>query len=199
MQRFGLKPSGFRDTDNSMLQKALDEDFKQRQEEMKAKKREKQRKAAQQLGLQKRRMQMERALQEEQDELAKDHQISMLIDLIKENQVGESLRVDVNSVTARCLAKALWVNDTVTCLDLSNNNLNDHAGTYLARVLKRNNTLKKLELDNNKLGPKSAAAFGEALMVNDSLVYLSLVTLFVTRFFIRAPDNVFDLFPTGFE
>lgn len=174
MARLGLKESGFRDQDNVNLQRALDEDFKSRQEEMRAKKREKLRRAAQQLGLQKRRMQMERALQEEQDELAKDHQISMLIDLIKENQVLGSLRVDVNSVTARCLAKALWVNDSVTCLDISNNNLNDHAGTYVARVLKHNQSLKKLELDNNHLGPKAAAAFGEALMTNESVVYLSL-------------------------
>jgi hypothetical protein len=174
MARLGLKESGFRDQDNVTLQRALDEDFRARQDEMRAKKREKLRRAAQQLGLQKRRMQMERSLQEEQDELAKDHQINMLIDLIKDNQVNGSLRVDVNSVTARCLAKALWVNDSVTCLDISNNQLNDHAGTYIARVLKHNQALKKLELDNNQLGPKSAAAFGEALATNESVVYLSL-------------------------
>ncbi len=141
---------------------------------MKAKRREKQRKAAQQLGLQKRRMLMEKTLQEEQDELAKNHQIGMVIELIKENAVGTSLRVSVNSITARSLAKAMWVNNTITCLDLSSNDLNDHAGTYLARILKRNSTLKKIELDNNRLGPKSCQAFGESLMSNTSLVYLSL-------------------------
>lgn len=141
---------------------------------MKAKKREKLKKQAQQLGLQKRRMMMEKTLQEEQDELAKSHQIGMMIEMVKENQIGQSLRINVNSITARSLAKAMWVNDTITCMDLSSNELNDHAGTYLARILKRNSTLKKLELDNNKLGPKSAQAFGESLVENKTLQYLSL-------------------------
>jgi len=157
-----------------MLQHAFDEEFKNDLEEMKAKKREKLRKQAQQLGLQKRRMMMERTLQEEQDELARNHQIGMMMDLIKENMVGASLRMNVNSISARSLAKAMWVNDTILCLDLSSNDLNDHAGTYLARILKRNSTLKKLELDNNQLGPKSCQAFGESLKVNSSVVYLSL-------------------------
>lgn len=169
-----MKTTGFPDTDRDLLQRAFDEEFKADLEEMKAKRREKQRKAAQQLGLQKRRMLMEKTLQEEQDELAKNHQIGMVIELIKENVAGESLRVSVNSVSARSLAKAMWVNNTITCLDLSSNDLNDHAGTYLARILKRNSTLKKIELDNNKLGPKSCQAFGESLMTNTSVVYLSL-------------------------
>lgn len=174
MEKRGLKTTGFPDTDREMLQKAFDEEFKNDLEEMKARKREKLRKQAQQLGLQKRRMLMEKTLQEEQDELAKNHQIGMIIDLIKENTVSTSLRVNLNSISARSLAKAMWVNDTITCLDLSSNELNDHSGTYLARILKRNSTLKKIELDNNQLGPKTCAAFGESLLLNKSLVYLSL-------------------------
>lgn len=174
MDKRGLKSTGFPDTDREILQKAFDEEFKTGLEDARAKKREKQRKAAQQLGLQKRRMLMEKTLQQEQEELAKNHQVGMVIELIKENLVGPSLRIDVNSISARSLAKAMWVNNSVTCLDLSSNDLNDHAGCYLARILKRNNTLKKLELDNNMLGPKSFAAFGESLIVNTTLVYLSL-------------------------
>ena len=157
-----------------MLQRAFDEEFKADLEEMKARRREKQRKAAQQLGLQKRRMLMEKTLQEEQDELAKNHQVAMIIDLLKDNLINASLRVNINSISARSLSKAMWVNNSVTCLDLSSNALNDHAGCYLARILKRNNILKKIELDNNKLSVKSCQAFGESLQCNDSLVYLSL-------------------------
>jgi hypothetical protein len=156
------------------LQKAFDEEFRNNLEDMKAKKREKLKKQAQQLGLQKRRMLMEKTLQEEQDEIARNHQIGMMIELVKDNAIGSSLRINVNSISARSLAKAMWVNDTITCLDLSSNDLNDHSGTYLARILKRNVTLKKLELDNNNLGPKSCHAFGEALMANTSVTYLSL-------------------------
>ena len=141
---------------------------------MRAKRKEKQRKAAQQLGLQRRRMLMEKTLQEEQDELAKSHQVSLMIDQVKDNLVKASLRIEVNSITARSLAKAMWVNDTITCLDLSSIDLNDHAGCYLARILKHNNTLRKIELDNNKLGPKACFAFGESLLTNTSLKYLSL-------------------------
>lgn len=174
MEKRGLKTTGFPDTDRDLLQRAYEEEFRNDLEEMKARKREKLRKQAQQLGLQKRRMMMEKTLQEEQDELAKNHQISMMIELVKENAIGKSLRINVNSISARSLAKAMWVNDTITCLDLSSNELNDHCGTYLARILKKNTTLRKLELDNNNLGPKTCQAFGEALFTNTSVTYLSL-------------------------
>ena len=174
MDARGLKSTGFPDTDRDILQKAFDEEFKNDLEAARERKRESKRRAAQQAGLQKRRMLMEQTLQEEQDELAKNHQVSLMIDLIKDNAANTSLRIDVNSVTARCLAKAFWSNSTITCLDLSSNDLNDHAGSYLARVLKRNNTLRKIELDNNKLGPKSAVAFGESLKTNKSIIFLSL-------------------------
>jgi hypothetical protein len=157
-----------------LLQRVFNEEFQNELEDLRARRREKQRKAAQQLGLQRRRMMMEKTLQEEQDELAKSHQVSLMIDQVKDNLVRPSLRIEVNSVTARSLAKAMWVNDTITCLDLSSLDLNDHAGCYLARILKHNNTLKKIELDNNKLGSKACQAFGESLLVNTSLKYLSL-------------------------
>jgi hypothetical protein len=174
MGKRGLKSTGFPDTDREILQKAFDEEFKQDLENARAVRREVRRRAARQAGLQRRRMMMEKMLQEEQDELAKNHQIGMMIELIKENVFAISARLDVNSISARCLSKAMWSNDTITCLDLSSNDLGDHAGSYLARMLKRNNTLKKLELDNNNLGKLTCTAFSESLAVNNSLLYLSL-------------------------
>jgi hypothetical protein len=174
MEKRNLKTTGFPDTDREILQRAFDEEFKADLEEAKARRREGRRRAAQQAGLQKRRMLMEKTLQEEQDALSCNHQLGMMIDLIKEDKVDTSMRIDVNSVSARSLAKAMWSNTNITCLDLSSNDLNDHAGSYLARILKRNNTLKKVELDNNNLGPKSCIAFGESLQTNKTLVYLSL-------------------------
>jgi hypothetical protein len=174
MGKRGLKSTGFPDTDREILQGAFDEEFKQDLENARAARREIRRRAARQAGLQRRRMMMEKMLQEEQDELARNHQVGMMIELIKENSFAVSARLDVNSVSARCLAKAMWVNNTITCLDLSSNDLSDHAGSYLARMLKRNSTLKKLELDNNNLGKLSCIAFSEALAVNNSLIYLSL-------------------------
>jgi Leucine Rich repeat len=175
MEKRNLKSTGFPDTDREILQRAFNEEFSLKIDEERAKLKERRRRAAQQAGLQRRRMLMEQSLQEEQDALAENHQVSMMIELIKENhQVSQSIRIDVNSVTARSLAKAMCLNSTITCLELSSNNLNDHAGSYIARILTRNKTLKKLELDNNNLGPKSLLAFGESLKINTTLVSLSL-------------------------
>jgi hypothetical protein len=174
MERRSMKTSGFQDTDREALQKVFDDEFQKNLESAKALRREQKRRAAQQAGMMKRRMIMEKTIQEEQDELAKNHQIGMMIGIIKDNLVGEMVRLDVNSVTARALAKVMWVNTSITYLDLSNNDLNDHAGSYIARILSRNKTLKKIELDNNKLGPKTASTFGECLQINTTLTSLSL-------------------------
>ena len=174
MEKRQLKSTGFPDTDRVILQAAFDEEFKNDLENARLRRLEGRRRAALQAGLQKRRMLMEKTLQEEQDELAANHQVGMMIEFVKENMVNPSIRLDVNSISARSLTKAMWANSTITCLDLSSNELNDHAGSYLARILKRNSTIKKIELDNNKLGPKTCQAFGESLKLNSSLVYLSL-------------------------
>ena len=174
MDKRGLQTTGFQDSDREILQKTFDEDFKQDLEAARARRREAKRRSARQAGLQRRRMHMERLLQEEEDNLAKHNQTGLLVSLVKANRLEPSIRVDINSVGCRSLAKALWENTTITCLDLSSNDLNDHSGSYLARILKKNNTIAKLELDNNQLGPSTCQAFSEALKVNKSLVYLSL-------------------------
>ena len=174
MEKRNLKNTGFPDTDRETLQKAFDEEFKADLENARAVRKEIKRRAARQAGLQRRRMLMESMLQEEKDESIRNHHIGTLLELVKENMIGATARLDVNSISARSLAKAMWSSNTITCLDLSSNDLSDHAGSYLARMLKRNNTLKKLELDNNHLGPATCTAFGESLLVNTSLVYLSL-------------------------
>jgi Ran GTPase-activating protein (RanGAP) involved in mRNA processing and transport len=170
----GIDQTGFLDQDKDKLQAAYDKEYQQQLEKARQQRRDNKRRAAQQAGLQKRRLQMEKSLQEEQDELANNHQLAMMIDMIKDGMVSGSLRLDCTSVSCRALAKALWGNTTITCLDLSSNNLNDHAGAYLARILKKNRTIKKLELDNNLLGPSSTLAFGNSLKVNTTLKYLSL-------------------------
>jgi hypothetical protein len=159
---------------SNKLQKEFDKEFLANLEEARIKRKEAKRRAALQAGLQKRREKMEMTLQEEQDELASNRPVAMVIEMVKENMAGRSLRLDLNSVAARVLAKAMWANNSITCMDLSSSGLSDHAGSYLARILKRNSTLKKIELDNNHLGVKTCVAFGESLRINTSLVYLSL-------------------------
>lgn len=174
MDKRGLQTTGFQDSDREILQRAFDQDFKQDLEAARARRREAKRRSARQAGLQRRRMHMERLLQEEEEDMARNNQTGLLVSLVKANKVEESIRVDINSIGARSLAKALWTNTTITCIDLSSNDLNDHSGTYLARILNRNKTIAKLELDNNQLGPNTCHAFSEAFKVNTSLVYLSL-------------------------
>eukprot|EP01041_Mallomonas_annulata_P000738 gene738-1416_t len=174
MEQRNLKTTGFPDTDREMLQREFDKEFNKALDDARARRREGRQRAARQRDLQRRRVLMETMLQEEQNELVRDYQTGMMIDLIKDNMTEASIRVDVNSISARGLAKAMWSNHAITCLDLSSNSLNDHSGSYLARILKRNKTIIKLELDNNQFSTKTCQAFGEALKVNDSLVYLSL-------------------------
>lgn len=174
MEARKMVSTGFADSDRDKLQIALNHEFEDKLEEKKAERRNIKRRQIQQANLKKRRQLMEKTLQDEQDELVKNHQVAMMIDLVKDNLTADTVKIDVNSVSARSLAKAMWANNTITCLDLSNNNINDHGGSYVARILKRNNTLKKIELDNNQLGPKTCQAFGESLKINTSLRTLNL-------------------------
>lgn len=93
MEKRALKSSGFVDTDRDILQKEFNEDFKRDLEDIKAKRREQKRRQAQQEGIQRRRLLMEKTLQEEQNELARDYQVQTVIEFIKENVVGQTLRI----------------------------------------------------------------------------------------------------------
>ena len=117
--------------------------------------RENRRRAARQAGLQRRRRYMETLLQEEQTELASNPEIEFFLNKVHENTSTSSVKVPVNSISARVLAKAMWANTTITALDLANLGLSDHAGSYIARMLNRNSTLLKLELSDNNLGPRT--------------------------------------------
>merc|ERR1719313_655279 len=114
---------------------------------------EKRARAKKQAGLQRKRMIMERQLKEEQDAVAKDKQIELWLVNLRQDNTESSARIDVNSIAARALAKAMWNNESLTSLDLCRNHLSDFAGSCVARMLRRNDALKKLELDENELGP----------------------------------------------
>jgi hypothetical protein len=174
MEKRGLKSTGFPDTDIEMLQNAFNDEFKRDLEAIRAQRAESKRRAAQQAGMARRRKIMQLTLQEEQDELAANPPVTLILETVKAGQTGDSLRMDLNSVAARSLAKAMWVSENIICLDLSGNQLNDKAGKYIARILNRNQVLRKMELDNNSFGNDTMTAFGESLRINTSLTYLSL-------------------------
>ena len=64
MEKRNLKSTGFPDTDREILQRAFNEEFFLKLDEERAKLKERRRRAAQQAGLQRRRMLMEQTLQE---------------------------------------------------------------------------------------------------------------------------------------
>lgn len=100
---------------------------------------------------------------------------------VKENSTPPAARIEVNSITARALAKAMWTNTSLTSLDLSCNGIDDPAGAYIARLLKRNTALVNVSLGSNQLGVFACRAFGESLCSNASLKCLSLESNPLTR------------------
>ncbi|CAM9096483.1 unnamed protein product [Ectocarpus fasciculatus] len=166
--------SGFRDQDVVTLQKILDAEFELEKESIIKHQREKREQAAKQAGLQRKRMMLERQLREEISEIGKDQRIEFWLNLVKQNATPPTARIDVNSVTARALAKSMWTNTSLTSLDLSCNGIDDAAGTYVARLLKRNTALVNVALGSNQLGVFACRAFGESLCSNSTLKCLSL-------------------------
>lgn len=100
---------------------------------------------------------------------------------VKQNSSPPAARIEVNSITARALAKAMWTNTSLTSLDLSCNGIDDPAGAYIARLLKRNTALVNVALGSNQLGAFACRAFGESLSTNATLKSLSLESNPLTR------------------
>ena len=174
MERRHLHPKGFFNDDAKELQKYFDQEHFKELEKIKEERREQRQRSRMKAQLQKKRLQLEKQLREEQDAVANDPQIEAWLSVVRSDQTRPSARIGVNSVTARALAKAMWNNKSLTSLDLSRNDLSDFAGAQIGRMLKRNAALVKLELNENRLGPRACHAFGEALHTNGTLKTLSL-------------------------
>lgn len=174
LERVGIKGTGFEAEDQRLLQAVYDSEHANYVEEQKKKRREAKARLLKQQRMQRKRLIQEQQLKEEHEEVEKDPRIKSWLGMIRQNLTNTSARVEVNSITARVLAQSLWDNSSLTCLDLSRNDLDDFAGLRLGRALKRNNALKKLELDTNRLGPKTCIAFGDSLKTNTTLSLLSM-------------------------
>ena len=72
------------------------------------------------------------------------------------------------------LARALCFNCTLTCLDLSRNNINNSGAVALGDALLTNCTLTELYLIENNIGKIGAVALGKALESNRTLNHLNL-------------------------
>mmetsp|Transcript_12706 Transcript_12706/g.29848 ORF Transcript_12706/g.29848 Transcript_12706/m.29848 type:complete len:422 (-) Transcript_12706:158-1423(-) len=174
MEQRGLKFQGFFTDDARTLQRAFDEERAEFVEAERRKFMDKKARAQKQERMQRKRLLHEQQLKEEHDEVENDPRVKAWLDMIHKDVTNSSARIAVNSITARVLAQALWDNQSLVCLDLSRNNLDDYAGLRLGRMLKRNTALKKLELDSNNLAVKTCNAMAESLATNTTLTLLSL-------------------------
>ena len=110
---------------------------------------------------------------EEEKEISTNPRLSEWFRLITTKSCPLDCRIEINSITARALAKALiWDDCQIKSLDLSNLGLSDKAGCYISRALKNNKTLVKLELDGNQLGPNTCIELERDL---DFLTYGMLI------------------------
>ncbi|GMH75091.1 hypothetical protein TL16_g06649 [Triparma laevis f. inornata] len=170
----GITPKGFEDEDAETLQKILDEDYDRDLESKRQERKEARVLAAKQAGLAKRRQKMDQQLHEEQVELEKDGRMEFFLQLIKNNSAPSTARIQLNDITSRSMAKALWSTSCIVALDVSRMQLSDLAGAYLCRALKNNRSIVKLDLESNKFGPKTCSALADALLTNNVVTHVNL-------------------------
>jgi Ran GTPase-activating protein (RanGAP) involved in mRNA processing and transport len=97
---------------------------------------------------------------------------------LRENTSLHTLHLAGNNVTyvgsRYCSDALLYMNETLTCLNLDNNALGPDGCQYLAEILKRSETIAELYLSNNGILDDGACHLAMALMINTSLKKLSL-------------------------
>ncbi len=174
MEKRGLHPRGFFADDADVLQSELNKEHEEYLESKMREKREAREFEASQRLFQRRKCLTEIALREEKQEIEENEVINEWCCLIKRGKTPCHCRINVNSVSARSLARLLWSDTRILSLDLSNLNLSDTAGAYIARMLKNNRTLVKLELGDNMFGCDTCITMAESLQDNAVLEYLSM-------------------------
>ncbi|KAL8009166.1 putative leucine-rich repeat domain superfamily [Plasmopara halstedii] len=170
----GIQPKGFYNDDAARLQEeynrehAMEKDFRVQQKIQLAAKvylRE---------TVHQRRLEREKELREEVEEIAKNPQLEIWISLAKADETPKHADIRVTSIGARALCKTLAFSHSLRSLNLNRNALDDTTSKWLALLLNRNTSLRRLELESNCLGPLAAKHLAEALCTNDCLEYLNL-------------------------
>ena len=107
-ERRGMHPKGFFNDDARELQKVLDKEFSENLEKLKAEKRAALQRNRMKAKLQKKRLQLEKQLREEQDAIHDSLDAKAWLNTIKNNQTRDACRIECDSIVCRALAKALW-------------------------------------------------------------------------------------------
>ena len=181
MERRGLHPRGFFEDDAKVLQAEFDKEHESYVESKRIEKIEARKIEEKQATIQKRKMIMETQLAEERNELEKDEVLKENLSLVASSTCKEHLRIEINDISVRSLAKAIWYNNNVKSLDVSNMNISDLSGSYICRALRKNRSIIKLELGGNNCGPKTCLSLGDSLKINNVVTYVSLESNLLTN------------------
>lgn len=170
----GIQPKGFYNDDAARLQEEFNREHVAEKESRMLQRIQFAAKSYLRETVHRRRMEREKELREEVEEIARNPQLDVWLELAKGNETPRQANLRLNSIGTRSLCKNLVFNHSLHSLTLSRNNLDDLAGKCLAQMLRRNTSLSRLELESNGLGPMTAKDLADALTVNESLQYLSL-------------------------
>ena len=88
-----------------------------------------------------------------------------------------SIRLDkycFNLEEMNSISRAITLNNKLTDIDLSNNQISEEKANFLFEELKANNHLKKLNLFNNNLEDEGMKSLSDTLALNSSLEYLNI-------------------------
>lgn len=175
----GIQPKGFYNDDAARLQEEFNREHVAEREARMQQRMQLAAKSYLRETVHRRRMEREKELREEVEEVAKSPQLEVWLELIKAGSSEAqppprqaSLRL--SSIGTRALCKSLAFNHSLHALNLSRNGLDDMAGKCLATMLRRNTSLQRLELESNNFGPATAKELAGALTENESLQALNL-------------------------
>lgn len=174
MENRGLQPRGFFEDDAKVLQAEFDKEHEsyvqsKRREMVEAREIE-----AKQAIIQNRKMTMDTQMKEERQALQKDRRFQKELGLIANGKCKPHLRIEVNDITIRCIAKAVWQYNNIRSLDVSNMDLSDLSGSFICRSLRNNRSIEKLELGGNNFGKKTCFSLADSLTTNDVVKFISL-------------------------
>ncbi|RLN31817.1 hypothetical protein BBJ28_00022082 [Nothophytophthora sp. Chile5] len=170
----GIQPKGFYNDDAARLQEEFNREHAAEKESRMQQKLQFAAKSYLRETVHRRRLEREKEVREEVEEIAKNPQLEVWLGLAKADETPKHADLRVSSVGARALCKTLAFTHSLRSLNLSRNDLDDATGKWLALLLKRNTTLSRLELESNCLGPLAVKDIAEALSGNESLEYLNL-------------------------
>ena len=96
---------------------------------------------------------------------------------LQQNSMLKTLAITGSSMTsneAKALSVMLTVNETLTSMDLSENQIGDDGAVHLAEALRKNKSLQELVVLSCNITDTGLASLVDALRVNNSLIELDL-------------------------